>query len=133
MPRIDDLIDRLVKARYISTLDLTRGYWQVPMAKALRHLTAFTMPFGLIQFRVMPFGLQGAPATFQRLMDKVLHCLEDYAAAYIDDLVIHSTTCEEHLTQIPIGGAHGKAPEVPVRNVKMCVSGTCGGQWPGTT
>ena len=100
MPRIDDLIDRLGKARYISTLDLTRGYWQVPMAKASRHLTAFTTPFGLFQFRVMPFGLQGAPATFQRLMDKVLQGLEDYAAAYIDDLVIHSTTWEEHLTQI---------------------------------
>eukprot|EP00731_Ephydatia_muelleri_P015573 Em0008g1293a len=100
MPRIDDLIDRLGKARYISTLDLTRGYWQVPMAKASRHLTAFTTPFGLFQFRVMPFGLQGAPATFQRLMDKVLQGLEDYAAAYIDNLVIHSTTWEEHLTQI---------------------------------
>jgi hypothetical protein len=70
------------------------------MAKASRHLTAFTTPFGLFQFRVMLFGLQGAPATFQRLMDKVLKGLEDYAAAYIDDLVIHSTTWEEHLTQI---------------------------------
>ena len=100
MPRIDDLIDRLGKAKFITTLDLTRGYWQVPMAKASRHLTAFTTPFGLFQFRVMPFGLQGAPATFQRLLDKVLQGLEDYAAAYIDDLVIHSTTWEEHLTEI---------------------------------
>ena len=98
--RIDDLIYQLGKARYISTLDLTRGYWQVPMAKASRHLTAFTTSFGLFQFRVMSFGLQGAPATFQRLMDKVLQGQEDYAAAYIDDLVIHSTTWEEHLTQI---------------------------------
>ena len=48
----------------------------------------------------MPLGLQGAPATFQRHVDKVLQGLEDYAAAYIDDLVIHSTTWEEHLTQI---------------------------------
>ena len=70
------------------------------MARLSRHLTAFTTPFGLFQFRVMPFGLQGAPATFQRLMDKVLQGLEDYAAAYIDDMVIHSATCEEHLTQI---------------------------------
>ena len=64
------------------------------------HLAAFTTPFGLFQFRVMPFGLHGVPATFQRLMDKVLQGLEDYAAAYINDLVIHSTTWEEHLTQI---------------------------------
>ena len=48
----------------------------------------------------MPFGLLGAPATFQRLMDKVLQGLEDYAAAYIDDMVIHSATWGEHLTQI---------------------------------
>ncbi|KAL5489210.1 hypothetical protein EMCRGX_G018277 [Ephydatia muelleri] len=82
MPRIDDLIDRLGKAKFITTLDLTRGYWQVPMASTSRHLTAFTTPFGLFQFKVMPFGLQGAPATFQRLMDRVLKGLESYAAAY---------------------------------------------------
>ena len=48
----------------------------------------------------MPFGLQGAPATFQRLMDQVLKGLESYAAAYIDDLVIHSRTWGEHLAQV---------------------------------
>ena len=100
MPQINDLIDQLGKAKFITTLDLTRGYWQVPTAKPSRHLTVFTPPFGLFQFQVMSFGLQGAPATFQRLMDKVLQGMEDYAAAYIDDMVIHSATWEEHLTQI---------------------------------
>ena len=100
MPRIDDLIDRLGKAKFITTLDLTRGYWQVPMASTSRHLTAFTTPFGLFQFKVMPFGLQGAPATFQRLMDRVLKGLESYVVAYIDDLVIHSRTWGEHLAQV---------------------------------
>ena len=99
MPRIDDLINRLGKAKFITSFDLTRRYWQVTMAKSSRHLTAFTTPFGLFQFKVMPFGLQGAPATFQRLMDKVLQGLESYAATYIDDLVIHSSTWEEHLAQ----------------------------------
>ena len=100
MPRIDDLIDRLGKAKFITMLDLTRGYWQVLMASTSRHLTAFTTPFGLFQFKVMPFGLQGAPATFQRLMDQVLKGLESYVAAYIDDLVIHSRTWGEHLAQV---------------------------------
>ena len=50
MPRIDDLINRLGKAKFITTFDLTRGYWQVPMAKSSWHLTAFTTPFGLFQF-----------------------------------------------------------------------------------
>ena len=99
MPRVDDLVDRLGKATYISTLDLTRGYWQVPVAEAARSKTAFATPFGLYQFNVMPFGLQGAPATFQRLMDKVIGGLEDFAAAYLDDLVFIETW-EEHVAHL---------------------------------
>lgn len=64
MPRTDELIDRLGKPKYITTIDLTRGYWQVPVAEASRPKTAFTTPSGLFQFQVMPFGLHGAPATF---------------------------------------------------------------------
>ena len=99
MPRIDDLIDQVGGSRFISTLDLTRGYWQVPVAKEDRPKTAFVTPYGLFQFNVMPFGLQGAPATFQRLMDRVIQGL-DFAAAYLDDLIIFSSTWEEHLQHI---------------------------------
>ena len=84
---MDELIDQVGKAKFISALDLTRGYWQVPVAKDSRPKTAFVTPFGLFQFNVMPFGLQGAPATFQRLMDKVLHGMEEFAVAYLDDVV----------------------------------------------
>lgn len=87
MPRIDDLIDQLGKAKFISTLDLTRGYWQVPLEKTARHKTAFSTPFGLYRFNVMPFGLQGAPATFQRLMDRVVQGLQDFTDAYLDDVI----------------------------------------------
>ena len=97
MARIDDLIDRLGGAKYISTLDLTRGYWQVPVAPDARSHTAFTTPFGLYQFKVMPFGLHGAPATFQRMMDILLKRIQDYAGAYLDDLVVFSASWEEHL------------------------------------
>ena len=100
MPRIDDLIDRLGKGKYITTLDLTRGYWQVPVAEEDQHKTAFATPFGLYQFRVMPFGLCGAPATFQRMMDHMLEGLEDFTAAYLDDLVIYSETWEDHLRHV---------------------------------
>ena len=100
MPRIDDLIDNLGKARYISTLDLSRGYWQVPVEKTAQEKTAFVTPFGLYQFKRMPFGLQGAPATFQRMMDRLLNGLGDYANAYLDDLVIYSETWEEHLQHL---------------------------------
>ena len=74
MPRVDELIDRLGKAKYITTLDLTRGYWQVhvPVAAKDRCKTAFITPWGLYEFKVMPFGLSGAPASFQKLMDRIL-------------------------------------------------------------
>ena len=100
MPRVGDLIDRLGGARYITTLDLSRGYWQVPVKEEDRHKTAFTTPHGLYQFRVMPFGLQGAPATFQRMMDSLLRGLETHTAAYLDDVVIYSRTWGEHLQHI---------------------------------
>ena len=99
MPRIDDIIDRIGEAKYISALDLTRGYWQVPMSAADHHKTAFTTPMGLFQFTVMPFGLSGAPATFQRMMDQILSGLQ-FSAAYLDDLVVFSDTWEEHLKHL---------------------------------
>ena len=100
MPRVDEMFDRLGSARYLTTLDLSRGYWQVPVAEESRALTAFVTPFGLYQFRVMPFGLNRAPATFQRLMDQVLRGLEGFSAAYIDDVVIFSASWEGHLMEV---------------------------------
>lgn len=99
-PRIDDLLERLGKARYLTTIDLCKGYWQVPLTQRSREFTAFRTPWGLFQFTVLPFGLHGAPATFQRLMDQVLHDCSDFAAAYLDDIVIHSNTWEEHVEHL---------------------------------
>ena len=100
MPRIHDLIDLLGKAKFITTLDLTKGYWQVPVAKPSRHKTAFATPFGLFQFNVMPFGLRGAPATFQRLMDAVTQGLGECCSAYLDDLIIFSSSWEDHIDDV---------------------------------
>lgn len=100
MPRIDDLVERVGRARYITTLDLSKGYWQVALAPDAKEMTAFRTPFGMYQFKVMPFGLQGAPATFQRLMDHVLRDLSDCVAAYLDDVVIFSQSWEEHMVHL---------------------------------
>ena len=65
-----------------------------------QHKTAFTTPFGLHQFKVMPFGLNGDPASFQRMMDHVIDGLQQFAAASLDDLVVFSSTWEEHLKHL---------------------------------
>ena len=67
------------------------------MAEKDRHKTAFNSPFGIFQFRMMPFGLQGPPAMFQRMMDQLVQGTHEFAASYLDDLVIHSSTWEDHL------------------------------------
>ena len=89
LPRIDDTLDTLAGSKLFSTLDLKTGYWQVEMAEQDRAKTAFTTPEGLYEFKVLPFGLCNAPATFQRLMDRVLHGLKWHnCLVYIDDIVV---------------------------------------------
>ena len=102
MPRIEDLLDRLGKAKFLTTLDLAKGYWQIPVKQSARDKTAFVTPFSLYQFTRMPFGLSGAPGTFQRLMDKVLTGHHGYAAAYLDDIIIHSENWEDHIKHITV-------------------------------
>ena len=70
------------------------------MEESDKHKTAFTTPYGLFQFCVMPFGLCGAPATFQRMMDKLIADAKDYSGTYIDDMVIFSKTWEEHIQHL---------------------------------
>ncbi|XP_072169909.1 uncharacterized protein [Diadema setosum] len=100
MPNIEAIIDELGKAKFMTTIDLTKGYWQVPLTKEARKKSAFITPFGLFEFNVMPFGMQGAPATFQRLVDQVLRGVNEFATAYIDDIIIYSESWDEHLAHV---------------------------------
>ncbi|XP_065901363.1 uncharacterized protein [Dysidea avara] len=100
MPRVDDILDKVGQARYISTLDLAKGYWQVPVAVEDRPKTAFITPQGLYQLRMMPFGLCGAPATFQRMMDHVIRGMNKFASAYLNDLFVFSSSWEDHLEHL---------------------------------
>ena len=84
MPRIDELMDRLGMATNYTTLDSTEGYWHIVLSPGKK--TAFSTQLDLYQFKMLPFGLFVAPATFQRLMDRVLWPHAAYAAAYIDDM-----------------------------------------------
>jgi hypothetical protein len=96
-PTIEECLNSLSGARWFSQLDLERGYYQVPMAKESKELTAFMTPIGKFQFRKMPFGLTNAPATFQCLMYKVFRDLiNTKVCVYMDDITIYSRTEEEH-------------------------------------
>ncbi|GFV55674.1 hypothetical protein TNCV_278951 [Trichonephila clavipes] len=64
-----DLLQEAKHTAYISTIDLKSGYHQVNVNPADRYKTAFVCPFGMYRFKMMPFGLKNAPASFQRLMD----------------------------------------------------------------
>lgn len=99
LPVIDEILALLGKAKYFTTLDLKSGYWQVAMDESDREKTAFTCHAGLFEFNVMPFGLANAPSMFQELMSEVLQGL-DFCFAYIDDILIHSSTLEEHFNHI---------------------------------
>ena len=89
IPRIADCIDQIGNAKFVSTFDMLKGYWQVPLTQRAREISAFVTPSGLYQYKVMPFGMKNAPATFQRMVNKLVRDI-DGCEGYIDDVVIFS-------------------------------------------
>ena len=88
LPRIDDSLRLLGNQQWFSTMDLASGYWQVGMSLDVKRKAAFVTNEGLFQFRVMPFGLCNAPATFERLMDRVLCGMRwSRCLVYLDDVI----------------------------------------------
>ena len=102
LPRLDDSLDALAQAKTYTTLDMTSGYHQVEVAPEDRDKTAFVDGRGHhLRYKTMPFGLCNAPATFQRLMEKVLEgMIWKYAVVYLDDVVIFSQDPEEHMKHL---------------------------------
>ena len=96
IPDQEELFTSLANDDFFTKIDLSKGYWQVMMADKAKPLTAFFTPDGLYQFRVMPFGLVNAPATFSRIMRKLLRGMVG-VCNYIDDILVHSRTWEDHL------------------------------------
>ena len=100
IPRIDDLIDELNDARYLTKIDLNKGFLQIPVRDEDQQKTAFQTPWGKFEFLRMPFGLMNAPSTFQRAMNRVLEGLEKFSSGYIDDIVVYSREWKEHVEQV---------------------------------
>ena len=101
IPRTEDTFDYLLQAEWFSKMDAASGFWQVPMEQASKEKTAMITPDGLYHWKVMPFGLCNAPATFQRLMDAVLNGLKwKECLVYLDDILIFSKDWESHLMHL---------------------------------
>ena len=94
MPRVQDLLDRISQARWLSKLDLNKGFYQIPLVPESVSKQAFCSPWR------MPFGLMNVPASFQRAMDEALAEQENSSATYIDDIVVFSETWEDHLRHV---------------------------------
>lgn len=97
LPRIDDLLDGLRKAKYFSRIDLRSGYHQMKIRDSDISKTAFTTRYGLYEFTMVSFSLTNAPAYFMNMMNKVfMEELDKFVVVFINDILIYSETSEEH-------------------------------------
>nr|CAN71502.1 hypothetical protein VITISV_021013 [Vitis vinifera] len=101
LPRIDQIVDSTAGQGMLSFLDAFSGYHQIPMSPTDEEKTAFITPHGLYCYKVMPFGLKNAGATYQRLMTKIFKPLIGHTVeVYIDDIVVKIKTREEHVLHL---------------------------------
>ncbi|GAM88161.1 hypothetical protein ANO11243_061920 [Dothideomycetidae sp. 11243] len=101
LPRIDELQDRLLHAKWFTAIDIRDAYYRIRMKEGEEWKTAFRTRWGLYEYLVMPFGLTNAPASFQELINDTLReYLDDFVSAYLDDILIFSKTYDEHVGHV---------------------------------
>lgn len=100
MPRMDEVLNKVSKAKYISKLDLFQDYWQVLPDLESRRKSSFFTPSVQYQFTVTPLGLMNSGATFVRMMDKVLAGYEEFTHSFIDDIGIFIDCWEYHIEHL---------------------------------
>lgn len=101
IPNLNCLLDKLGKSQYFTTIDMAKGFYQIPVREEDRKKTAFSTPQGHYEFVRMPFGLKNAPSTFQRLMNNVLRdFINKICIVYMDDILVFSTSLQEHLESL---------------------------------
>lgn len=101
LPNITDILDKLGKCNYFTTLDLANGFHQIEMKQQDIPKTAFSTENGHFEFKRMPFGLKNAPSTFQRVMNNILRGYQnEICSVYLDDIIIFSTSLQEHTNRL---------------------------------
>ncbi|KAJ5135347.1 retrovirus polyprotein [Penicillium bovifimosum] len=97
LPLIDEVLQRTSKAELFTKVDIQQGFHRIRMAPDAEDLTTFRTRYGSFKYKVLPFGLTNGPATFQRFMNDVLReCMDEYAIAFVDDVLIYSENEEDH-------------------------------------
>ena len=97
LPKIQELLSRLIHCKYFSSLDLCSGYYHISLTEESKKKTAFITADGKYQWNIVPFGLATTVSTFQYLTSKVLTSPNHFAFTYLDDVLILSKSWEEHL------------------------------------
>ena len=105
LPRIDDTIDSLHGCTLFTTLDLASGYWQISLDEHDSCKSAFTCPLGLYEFTVLPMGVSNGPATFQRVMERVLRDVllsssSPLCRVFFDDILVASSSLSDHVDML---------------------------------
>ncbi|GBN35864.1 Transposon Ty3-I Gag-Pol polyprotein [Araneus ventricosus] len=100
LPNIEERVERVAAAKYITVIDLAKGYWQIPLSERARQYSAFVTSFGTYIPLRMPLGLVNAPYFFSKLMAQVLENCDTFAVPYLDDIAIFSDSWEDHLKHV---------------------------------
>jgi hypothetical protein len=101
IPATQQLLDSLEGSTYFSTLDLSQGYYQIPVKEEDISKTAFTTRRGQFEFKRMPMGLSSSPSTFQRLMHIVLKNENwEKCLIYLDDILVFGRSIDEHIERL---------------------------------
>jgi len=119
MPDRDSVIERCANAKFLTKLDLTKAYFQIPLSEESRKYTSFVTEFGQYEFCVVPFGIKFASGLCNRLIKGLLLGCDDFLTTFVDDLLVFSDNFEDHMNHIAVVLDKLNAAGITL-NVKKC-------------